>query len=190
MNRIAPAAPLAIVALLVGGCARGGVVAVPWNVLGPADLGEVSAMALPDPSQRPLDENVELIPPVGTPDNRLPDYPSRPLAARFGTARTVVRIVIDAEGRVTSIGDSPVRESTGGVYGDEFRRAVDEVVRDWTFRPAQYRVLRPGDDRDGDGEPDFQYVVSSTPIAVYLDVQFSFEIVEGKGRVSLGPGRT
>lgn len=41
-----------------------------------------------------------------------------------------------------------------------------------------------GPGRGGDGAPDFQLVVASTPLAVYLDLAFRFEIVDGDGRVS------
>lgn len=70
-----------------------------------------------------------------------------------------------------------------------FLEAVEEAVADWRYDPCQLRELEDGLDRDGDGAPDFQLVVASTPLAGYLDLAFRFEIVDGDGRVTTSGGR-
>jgi hypothetical protein len=59
-------------------------------------------------------------------------------------------------------------------------------VREWRFAPAGFMAFEPGEDYDGDGTPDFKRVKVQTPLAVYVDLRFDFDIVEGKGVVTGG----
>lgn len=152
-----------------------------------APTGEVIFRALADISApRPRDTSTEeVLPPVAMPGNLSPTYPPRPLAAGHGPATVVVRVIIDATGRVEQVMDSPLMESTAGPFSGDFRSAVEGAIRDWEFVPAQWRQLREGKDLDGDGVPDYRTVVRSEAIPVYLDLRFDFRVVDGKGIVAI-----
>ena len=96
----------------------------------------------------------------------------------------MVRVIIDATGRVDRVIDSPFDHSPAGPFHDEFRSAVDTALEGWVFEPAQRRLLEEGEDFDGDGAPDYRRVVSSEAIPVYLDLRFDFRIVDGEGVVA------
>jgi len=113
----------------------------------------------------------------------LPKYPERALGAHDGPHRELVRIVIDSAGSVGQVLDSPMGPSDGGPFAAEFRRAVDDAVRTWQFRPGVLQHVKDGADKDGDGKADYKVMTSWDPVAVYYDIRFTFEIVEGKGVV-------
>jgi len=101
-----------------------------------------------------------------------PAYPARPLDAGFGPATVAVRIVIDEEGKVSQVLDSPLLASSPGPFAGDFRQAVDDALRGWRFTPGAIKQTREGEE-------------SSRPVRVYYDVRFDFEIVEGQGRATI-----
>ena len=117
----------------------------------------------------------------------LPVYPPRALAAGDGPHHEVVRIVIDAEGNVGHVGNSPLGSSDAGPFGAEYREAVQQAVVLWRFAPGVLRHLEPGRDIDGDGRIDYTVTTSIEPVSVYYDVRFTFEIVNGAGVVKQDP---
>ena len=133
----------------------------------------------------PADTRFDRPRPIDT--KTLPVYPARALADRFGPHREVVRIVIDKDGKVAEVHDSPLGASDKDAYSEEFRRSVDAAVRTWTFTPGSLRKVEPGTDLDGDGKPDYVITKSWERVAVYDDVRFTFEIVEGQGVVRREP---
>ncbi len=188
--RAALAGLAAALLLLSSGCANR-----PATSRGPASpdplRGETNATLLPDPAARgaELDENEEYRPPAPRGKNLLPRYPEEALAARCGDGIVALRIVIGTEGDVIDVGDSPLLDSTGGGCGAGFRTSAESAVRAWRFWPAEKRRLAPGEDYDKDGSPDYEKVLETTPLPVYLDIRFDFEVVEGKGRVrTYAPG--
>ncbi len=106
------------------------------------------------------------------------------VSAGAGPVIVAVRIMVDTEGIVAEVADSPRLASTPGPFAADFRLAVDEVLAQWRFRPAEWRRYEPGEDLDGDGVADYRRVVESRVVTFYLDVRFDFEIVAGHGRVT------
>ncbi|HSN53825.1 MAG TPA: hypothetical protein VLT32_04095, partial [Candidatus Sulfomarinibacteraceae bacterium] len=100
----------------------------------------------------------------------------------------VVRVVIGADGSVTSIRPSPLADAPSGEWAAVFFDAVRQAVRGWRYEPCQLRDLEDGPDMDDDGRPDYTVVVASKPVPVYLDLSFRFEIVGGAGLVVVGEG--
>lgn len=129
-------------------------------------------------------QDQELRPPIITEELAQPLYPENALAAGIGPSIVAVRIMVDTEGSVAEVADSPRLESTPGPFAAEFRRAVEEVLAKWCFVPAVWRHFEPGEDLDGDGVADFRRLIDSRPVVFYLDVRFDFEIVDGRGRVT------
>jgi hypothetical protein len=115
-------------------------------------------------------------------DNPLPEYPAYALRHGCTKGTVAVRLVIGADGNVSRQQDVPGRPLGADPCLVAFRAAVQTAVSGWRFSPA-FRLRRvPGPDRDGDGRPDFERW-EQTPIAVYVDYEFLFEVVAGKGVV-------
>jgi hypothetical protein len=125
---------------------------------------------------------VELVEPRPVHELPLPDYPADALAADAGDAHVVLRIVIDEDGRIAEVADSPLASSSDGPFAGPFRDAVLRSLRHWRFTAGSLQTAEGGD-LDGDGEPDYRRVLRSEPVSVYYDVRFEFEIVDGRGRV-------
>ena len=134
-----------------------------------------------------LPEDVQFSRPRPTETTTLPNYPGRALAAHDGPHREIVRIVIDTHGIVSQVGDSPLGQSDGGRFAADYRRAVDDAVRTWRYQAGALLHVVPGHDLDGDGKPDYKVVTSWDVVAVYYDIRFTFEIVDGKGVVRPTP---
>ncbi len=114
----------------------------------------------------------------------LPEYPLRALEGGAGASSVFVRIVIDEKGKVAEVLDSAKGTSTPGPYATEFRSAVEEAVRGWSFQPGVIWRFRDGNDLDGDGKPDYRVTEGREFVSVYYDLRFDFEIVDGKGVVT------
>ena len=95
--------------------------------------------------------------------------------------------MIDTHGTVSQVGDSPMGQSDGGPFAEDYRRAVDDAVRTWRYQPGVLQHVVPGHDLDADGKPDYKVVTSWDVVAVYYDIRFTFEIVDGKGVVKTTP---
>jgi hypothetical protein len=185
MSRVSPGLPstLSLSALLILGCAA----KPPHLVDAPAaSQGKTSYAYIFDPAKpaNDLPADVQFIRPHPAGVTALPRYPGRALIAHDGPHREDVRIVIDAQGTVSSVSDSPLAQSDGGPYADDYRRAVKEAVQTWQYAPGLLQHVQNGPDHDNDGKPDYKVASSSDPIAVFYDIRFTFKIVEGKGVVS------
>jgi leucyl-tRNA synthetase len=150
------------------------------------DEGVSKATYIFDPANPALHlgEDVQFDRPRPDDANALPVYPEHALRENAGTHREVVRIIIDTNGKVSEVLDSPLEASEGGPYASEFRSAVDTAVRSWRFQAGYLRNVVPGNDVDGDGKPDYKVTTAFRPVAVYYDVRFTFEIVNGRGVVT------
>lgn len=110
----------------------------------------------------------------------LPAYPPRALAAKAGLAIVTVRVFVDAKGRITDIGPSPLGFSTPGPFAGDFAKAVQAALSQWRFQPAQryhleiFRNARGGVDNKESGRMDTE---------TYLDMSFTFTAA---GRVVRG----
>jgi hypothetical protein len=134
-----------------------------------------------------LPEDVQFRRPLPKETKALPRYPEQALEALDGPHREVVRFVIDTHGNVDKVVDSPIEPSDGGPFAADYRRAVEEALRSWRFEPGVFQHVKPGEDKDGDGKPDYKIMTSWDLVPVYYDVRFTFEIVDGKGIVKTVP---
>jgi len=134
-------------------------------------------------------EDEELRPPTIAEEPVLPAYPPEALAGNAGPSTVAVRIMVDSEGLVAEVADSPRLPSTPGPFAPQFRQAVETVLAEWRFWPAVWRRYEPGEDLDGDGVADYRRVVETRAVNFYLDVRFDFEIVDGRGLVTSDQGR-
>jgi hypothetical protein len=153
-----------------------------------AGQGVVSFEQIRDPSARPpeADTDQEYRRPVLEEGFTLPGYPKQALAADAPTTDVIVRVVIAKDGSVSSVRRSPLAGPPQGEWEELFYNVVIGTVEDWRYEPCMLRELEDGPDRDGDGTSDYTLVVASTPMTVYLDLKFRFEIVAGAGQVSMG----
>ena len=133
-----------------------------------------------------LPTDVEFRRPAPAEKFALPAYPERALAAGDGPHREIVRIVIDPNGAVTQVQDSPLGGSDGGPFSADYRAAVEAAVRRWKYMPGYLLHVKDGEDKDGDGRADYKLTTDIDPVAVYYDVRFTFEIVDGRGVVTTG----
>lgn len=150
------------------------------------DGGERGVRFLESPSSSlPRDRNRRLYAPhpVSVPP---PPYPEELLPKRRPPVTVTLRIVLETDGTVGEIFDSPLASAPLAAEDAPFRDAAVEAVRSWKFIPARVEILRDGTDLDGDGNPDYQIRVSLNAVRYYLDVAITFEIVEGKGKVQTG----
>jgi hypothetical protein len=127
----------------------------------------------PDSRGAPDDPRVTLVAAVAGPENALPVYPAVALEAGCGSGVVPVRIHIGTNGRVVRQSDVPGLSLARDSCHARFAEAVRTAVSQWGFFPAMRRVC------DGDGG-----ACKDTPIAIYLDLEFRFEVVSGKGTVT------
>ena len=164
------------VLILCAGCPRKPAADVPAI----EDRGSVGYAFLVDPSAgHPAGH---FVPPEPREKLPLPFYPPEVLAAR-ATASVVVRILIDEEGRVKNVTDSPLEGSSPGPFAREFRAAVLRSLRHWRFTPGAIEQVEDGPDADADGKPDYRTTSSMSAVRVFYDVRFDFDVVSGEGRV-------
>jgi hypothetical protein len=64
-----------------------------------------------------------------------------------------------------------------------FREATVRALRDWQFLPARREVRHESADVDGNGKPDYTWLVPE-PVTIFVDLEFTFRIVEGRGVVA------
>ena len=183
MRVSSPGRWLLLVALVMAGAGCAGVrdrkAAAPDDA---STLAQISAEYLVDPARvsPELREGQDFVAPhpIVTP---LPRFPAdhqdlgRPVVV-------VLRLVVDADGVVRQVQDSPLARPAAQADPD-FRAAAEDAVLSWLFVPAAIRTIEPGEDIDHDSKPDYTVVVDSRRIPVYLDVRFTFEIVDGQARV-------
>jgi outer membrane biosynthesis protein TonB len=169
--------------LLSAGCAARQ--APPVAVPTPTREGVTSMRVLPTdaPTAPPSDEDVERITPAFASDqNKLPVYPPHALEAGCQDGVVPIRAYIGTDGNVASIRSIPARPVADDSCHAAFSAATYATVLGWRFSPAFRQTPKPGRDVDGDGRPDLTRW-EQTPIVIYLDFEFTFRVVEGKGAV-------
>jgi len=148
--------------------------------------GVTEVAFIPDPTAPPLelppDEEITQPAPMMI---QAPLYPADAMEAGCGDAVVGLRIIVDPNGDVAEVRDSPVVEGTRGTCGRRFKEESERAVRGWRFAPARWRKLAPGEDVDGDSLPDYQKVIASEEILTYLDIRIDFQVIDGEGRVRL-----
>lgn len=116
----------------------------------------------------------------------MPAVPQELIAVAPAHATVAVRITVGSDGRVSGVRQSPAASSHAGPWLDLLLDSIRQAAAKWKFRPARERTLSDGPDRDHDGRPDWQNVVTDRAIAVYFDARFTFEVVNGSSHVTLG----
>lgn len=114
--------------------------------------------------------------------NKLPEYPAYALRAGCQQGRVPVRVHIGTDGNVAAQTDVPGRPLPDDPCHVAFRAAVQGAVSPWKFAPAFRQTPSPGPDVDHDGRPDITHWEQKA-VAIYVDFEFYFEVVEGKGVV-------
>ena len=176
------AASVAVVALVAGCAARQPLPPAPPE---PTREGLTSVRVLEaPPGAEPPEVVIEtLTPAYASNDNQLPEYPDYALEAGCQTGVVPMRVYISDEGNVADVRAVPGRPVTDDQCHSAFWAATCLAVQAWKFAPAFRQRSRPGPDRDGDGNPDFTRW-EQTPVTIYLDFEFTFRVVEGKGEVA------
>lgn len=133
----------------------------------------------PERGPEPPDPSSERITPAyASPENRLPDYPAYALKAGCRDGTVPVRVTIGTDGNVAAQQDVPGRPLPSDECHMAFRAAVQGAVKDWKFAPAFRQKPVPGPDPRA---PIMRW--EQVPIAIYIDFEFSFQVVHGKGVV-------
>ncbi len=174
---------LLLATFLTLGCSRRPAVEAPVQPE-PEPTGSSALTFLLDPALPPRlpETSEELVSPAPL-SLPLPAYPVAAIRSGCRNLSVGLRIIVETDGRIGSVQDSPLVPPAEGECAMRLREAAVAAVRGWTFQPAQWRQLEPGDDYDGDGKPDFHRVISVTRVSVYLDVRFDFEVGEASARV-------
>lgn len=148
--------------------------------------GAVSFRLIEDPAGQSGKQTIdgrpqELVAPVARGSNPTPHYPPEALAQGCQDATLLVRVIIDAEGKVGEIRDSPFVRATQDPCTPLFRSATEQAVRLWQFSPAFRQVLVKPASEGPLGQPKWD----TQPIPWYADFAFRFQVVEGKGMVGV-----
>jgi hypothetical protein len=121
-----------------------------------------------------------ITPAYASPDNRLPDYPASALKAGCGRGIVAVRVHVNIEGNVSAQRDVPGRPLPDDECHMSFRAAVQSAVNTWRFAPA-FRQTPVPDPTAAPHAPVLRW--RQEPTAIYLDFEFTFAVVDGRGVV-------
>jgi hypothetical protein len=148
-----------------------------------AGRAQIDAKFIPDPARIAphLLEGQEFVQPHPI-VTHLPEYPPAREDER-GPVVVMLRFVVEVDGAVREVRDSPLADPGGAPADPAFRRAAEDALLSWLFVPAAIKTVEPGPDLDHDSKPDYTVLVDSNRIPVYLDVRFTFEMVDGERRV-------
>jgi hypothetical protein len=124
----------------------------------------------PDPSSETM------TPAYASPDNERPEYPAEALKAGCLEGTIPLRVYVGPDGNVASQKDIPGRPVPADACHVAFLGAVEAAVAHWRFAPA-FRLTRAS------AAPAGIARWSQAPIAIYLDFEFHFDVVDGKGVV-------
>jgi hypothetical protein len=155
----------------------------PPAVAMPTGVTSVRVLQSEGTQPSPSETRAETITPAfASAENKLPEYP--PYALRGGCQDGVVpvRVYVGPDGNVSAVKTIPSRPVPADRCESAFWVATYAAVRGWRFAPAFRQTPRPGPDVDGDGRPD-RTNWEQMPVAIYLDFEFTFRIVGGKGEV-------
>jgi hypothetical protein len=154
----------------------------------PAPEGTTSVRVLTAPESAPAGGATgepappaeRITPAYASADNRLPDYPASALKAGCGGGIVAVRVHLNVEGNVSAQRDVPGRPLPADDCHMAFRASIQSAVNAWRFAPA-FRQTPVRDPAADPSAPVLRW--KQEPIAVYLDFEFTFAVVAGKGVV-------
>jgi outer membrane biosynthesis protein TonB len=98
--------------------------------------------------------------------NAPPEYPAYALRSGCREGTVAARVIIDEDGNVREQVEVPGRPLPGDACHQAFRTAAAAAVARWKFAPA-FRVSGR----------------KQVPVAVHVDFEFLFEVVDGRGFV-------
>ncbi len=151
-----------------------------------ASTGRSSVRIITDPNARiDLPEGTRLAPMQFYGQNDLPKYPEGALADGVSGVTVVVRVLFGKDGRTGEIVASPLAPEYSGPYSAEFHAAIDEAVRTWTWVPPEIQTLGDLLGYEEDGRTEVRNITAREYVSIRVDLAFTYEIVEGMGRVRL-----
>ncbi len=164
---------------VAGGCGRATVVAPP-RPDGRGTFEFVRAPHSPDAaSAKPVVQETtaqeEWLPPRAVGKLAEPVYPAAALAAGAGPVTMGMRVVVDAEGKVTEVAPSVRAWSTPTPWAAEFHAAIEATVAQWRFRPAEVRHFTTVTNAEG----TYRSVTGVEKTEWALHVTFSFSVRGG-----------
>lgn len=179
-----PAARVLAVVLAIApiGCARHRVKA-PAPVATPGPEGKTSVRVLNTPAGSPDVETgpaERITPAYASEENKLPEYPRYALKAGCRGGIVAVRVHLDTEGNVSAQRDVPDHPLPADECHLAFRAAVQSAINGWKFAPS-FRQIPYVDTTINPRGPVTRW--RQEPIAIYVDFEFTFEVVAGKGIV-------
>ena len=121
-----------------------------------------------------------ITPAYASPDNPLPEYPASALKAGCGDGIVAVRVHLNVDGNVSAQRDVPGRPLPADDCHMAFRAAIQSAVNTWRFAPA-FRQTPVPDPAADPRAPVLRW--KQEPIAIYLDFEFTFAVVGGRGIV-------
>jgi hypothetical protein len=133
----------------------------------------------PSPSEAQADT---ITPAFASDGNKLPEYPPYALGGGCQNGVVPIRVYVGTDGNVSAVRPIPSRPVPTDRCHSAFWVATYAAVQGWRFAPAFRQTPRPGPDLDGDGRPD-RTNWEQTPVVIYLDFEFTFRVVNGKGEV-------
>lgn len=149
--------------------------------------GRAKYRALPPPATSGNAAEVSaatLTPAYASPENALPVFPDFALRAGCDGGVFRARVFVGADGNVTGSEDLAASEPQAwGRCPAALRGAVHAAVSRWRFAPS-FRVrprARPPAADGGPSPPGWE----QTPVPVFLDFEFTFEVVDGQPAVRL-----
>lgn len=167
--------------------ARAGVARAPVTPDDPWREGRARYRALPPPATSGGAAEVSaatLTPAYASPENALPVFPDFALRAGCDGGVVRARVFVGADGNVTGSEDLAAAEpEASGRCPAALRGAVHAAVSRWRFAPA-FRVRPRERPPTADGRPRLPEW-EQTPVPVFLDFEFTFEVVDGKPAVRL-----
>jgi hypothetical protein len=134
------------------------------------------------PTAPPPPDAPTITPAYASDDNRLPEYPPYALEGGCASGIVPIRVVVGKDGNVAGLKPIPNRPVADDQCHSAFWASTCAAVQRWRFSPAYRQTTRPGPDVDKDGRPDFR-AWDQTPVTIYLDFEFTFRVVEGRGEV-------
>ena len=137
----------------------------------------------PDITPGEADVRERLTPAFASDANALPVYPAYALKAGCRDGSVPVRVHINTEGNVSAQRDVPDHPLQNDACHVAFRAAVQAAVQGWRYAPSFREKKVAGPDIDKDGKPDFERWVQDGSVAIYIDYEFLFRVVNGKGEV-------
>lgn len=126
--------------------------------------------------------DVRITPAFASDQNKLPEYPRFALKAGCELGVVPIRLFIGRDGNVATTSSVPNHPVADDQCHGAFWAATVSAVQGWRFSPAYRQTPKPGPDLDGDGKPDFS-LWEQEAVMIYLDFEFTFRVVEGKGQV-------